>query len=310
MSSGLTRLNDPWLVAVWPGMGHVAISAGYYLIAKLQMHLLAEYSVEDLFDVDHVEVKSGLITPARMPRNRFFSWSNPKGKHDIVVFIGEAQPPIGKHRFCAKVIEFASSFGVRRVFTFAAMATQMRPDEPSRVFCAATDRDVLGELQEANLHTLDDGNIGGLNGILVGSAADKGLQGACLLGEMPHVFAQLPYPKASLGVLRAFTKLADIDLDFGEITQQAESADKQLDMLLSKMEAALSSQEGEGETYPSQPDQQEDRLSHQDQERIEKLFELARKDRSRAYELKQLLDRWDVFADYEDRFLDLFKKQE
>ena len=36
------KLNRPWLVAVWPGMGQVAISAGYYLMAKLGMHLLAE----------------------------------------------------------------------------------------------------------------------------------------------------------------------------------------------------------------------------------------------------------------------------
>ena len=29
------KLKNPWLVAVWPGMGHVAMSAGYYLMAKL-----------------------------------------------------------------------------------------------------------------------------------------------------------------------------------------------------------------------------------------------------------------------------------
>ena len=37
------KLNQPWMVAVWPGMGHVAISAGYYLMAKLGMHILAEF---------------------------------------------------------------------------------------------------------------------------------------------------------------------------------------------------------------------------------------------------------------------------
>lgn len=305
----IPKLNDPWMVAVWPGMGHVAISAGYYLMAKLGMHLFSEYSADELVDIDHVEVKGGLISPARLPRNRFFSWSDPKGKHDIVVFIGEAQPPIGKHHFCAKLIEFASSFGVQRVLTFAAMATHMRPDEPSRVFCAATDPVGLEELQKAKLHTLDDGNIGGLNGLLVGAAADHGLPGACLLGEMPHIFAQLPYPKASLGVLRAFTKLADIELDLGELTQQAESADQQLGALLSKMEAALSQQEGEDETYQSEA-YEEDRLSDEDEDRIEKLFEIAGKDRSRAYELKQELDRLGVFANYEDRFLDLFKKDD
>jgi proteasome assembly chaperone (PAC2) family protein len=86
------KLNHPWLVAVWPGMGHVAISAGYYLMSKLDMHLFAEFSAEELFDVEHIEVKDGLILPTRLPRSRFFLWTDPQQTHDIVVFIGEAQP--------------------------------------------------------------------------------------------------------------------------------------------------------------------------------------------------------------------------
>ena len=35
----------------------------------------------------------------------------------------------------------------------------------------------------------------------------------------------------------------------------------------------------------------------------------AAADRSKAYELKRELDRLEVFADYEDRFLDLFSKE-
>jgi hypothetical protein len=42
-------------------MGHVAIAAGYYLMAKLGIHLFAEFSARELFDVDHVSVKKGLI---------------------------------------------------------------------------------------------------------------------------------------------------------------------------------------------------------------------------------------------------------
>jgi len=43
-------------------------------------------------------------------------------------------------------------------------------------------------------------------------------------------------------------------------------------------------------------------------QRIEGLFEQAGKDRSKAFELKQELDRLGVFKEHEDRFLDLFKK--
>jgi proteasome assembly chaperone (PAC2) family protein len=137
------KLNHPWLIAVWPGMGNVAISAGYYLLSKLDMHILAEFSSSDLFDVEHVEVKNGLIRSGRMPRSRFFVWNDPQKQRDLVVFIGEAQPPRGKYAFCRTVIEFARKLAVERVFTFAAMATQMHPTHDARVFGAATDMETL-----------------------------------------------------------------------------------------------------------------------------------------------------------------------
>jgi hypothetical protein len=46
-----------------------------------------------------------------------------------------------------------------------------------------------------------------------------------------------------------------------------------------------------------------------DRERIETLFIASAADRSKAYELKRELDRLGVFAEYEDHFLDLFKKK-
>lgn len=52
--SPVPKLKHPWLVAVWPGMGHIALSAGYYLLAKLGMHQLAEFTATGLFDVDQI----------------------------------------------------------------------------------------------------------------------------------------------------------------------------------------------------------------------------------------------------------------
>jgi proteasome assembly chaperone (PAC2) family protein len=101
------KLKNPWMVTVWPGIGNVAISAGYYLMAKLGMHLLAEFAAQELFDVEQVEVKDGLIQSARLPRSRFFVWNDPREQHDLIVFICEANPPLGKYTFCQRLIEFA-----------------------------------------------------------------------------------------------------------------------------------------------------------------------------------------------------------
>ena len=305
------NLNHPWLVAVWPGMGHVALNAGYYLLAKLGMHVIAEFEVADLFDVDHVEVKEGLIQPVGHPRNRFFLWTDPNQKHDIVVFVGEAQPPIGRYPFCHKLIEYSRELEIERVFTFAAMATQMHPENPSRVFGAATDGQSLEELKRLELELLADGHIGGLNGVLLGAAAASGLRGTCLLGEMPHIFSQLPFPKASQAILEVFIIIAGIELDFTELTEQVQGMEQQLGELLAQVEKTYGPQFGaeEEEGYRSEP-AEEQRLKPADEQRIEDLFQQAEKDRSKAFELKQELDRLKIFKDYEDRFLDLFKKSD
>lgn len=300
------KLTNPWMVAVWPGMGHVAISAGYYLLSKLEMHFFAELSPRQLFDVEAVEVKDGLIQVGRMPRSRFFVWKDPSEKHDIVVFIGEAQPPIGKYAFCHNLVEFARQLGVERLFTFAAMATEMHPEHPSRVFAAATSAPLLTELRQQHLETLNDGNIGGMNGVVLGIAAEKGLPGACLLGEMPHIFAQFPFPKAALAVLQIFANIADISIDFSELSMQAEAVEEKLGELLAQVQSQLDEQREPDEEFQSEPEENEG-LSQADQQQIDKLFEQAQQDRSKAYELKRELDRLEVFKNYEDRFLDLFK---
>lgn len=307
------QLNDPWLVAVWPGMGAVAISAGYYLMAKLGMHLLAEFPAREFFDIERIEVKGGLIHSGRLPRSRLFLWNDPMGRHDLIVFIGEAQPPTKGVAFCSQLIGHGANLGVRRVFTFAAMATQMRPEHPSRVFGAAIDPATLAEFQRLKIMPLEEGYISGLNGVLLGVAADFGMSGGCLLGEMPQVFTQFPFPKAALAVLKGFAALAEVNLDTRELSAHSRQVDQGLADFLLRLEHSVSPLEmglaGELELKQEPPAEKSiARLKLADKERIHELFAIARNDRSRAYELKQELDRLKVFEVYEDLFLDLFKE--
>lgn len=308
MTDEKKRLQDPFFVAVWPGMGQVALAAGYYLLAKLEMSLMAEFSSRELFDVENIEVKDGLIVPGRLPRSRVFRWNDPNHKHDLLLFIGESQPPIGKLAFCQRLLDFAKECGVERVFTFAAMVTQMHPMHESRVFGVTTHEHGLNVLQQLELTLLEDGHIGGLNGVLLGAAGDMRLEGTGLLGEMPHIFAQSSFPKASLAVLRVFTTIAGIDLDFGEMEDQVRSMDENFGKLLAQLEKRLAEKADESGESTDVEVLESDQQSDVDRDRIEQLFESATADRSRAYELKNELDRLGLFKDYEDRFLDLFRK--
>jgi hypothetical protein len=302
------KLHDPWLVAVWPGMGGVSITAGYYLMAKLGMHLLLEFPATDYFDVGQIEVKDGLILSRGLPRSRLFLWNDPKQQRDLIVFIGEAQPPARGGAFCRRLIEQAKTLGVRRVFTFAAMATAMRPKQDSRVFGAAIDRGTLEEFKQLDLEILESGNISGLNGVLLGMAAAAGLPGGCLLGEIPHVFSQIPFPKAALAVLEFFSAMTGIELDFAELHEHAVTVEKTLEDFLVRMEHAVEeAHEQPGHLPEPEAGESVSRPGAADRQRIERLFTEARDDRSRAYELKQELDRLGLFNEFEDRFLNLFK---
>jgi hypothetical protein len=303
------HLNDPWLIAAWPGMGAVAISAGYYMMAKLGMHLLAEFPAREFFDLERVEVKAGLIQTGRLPRSRLFLWTDPNKKHDLIVFIGEAQPPSKGAAFCSQLIGHAHQLGVQRVFTFAAMATQMRPEHDSHVFGAAIDAATLAEFKRLDMKVLEEGQISGLNGVLLGIAADHGMRGGCLLGEVPSVFSQFPFPKASLAVLKAFSAMSDIGIDLKELYVQSRQVEKGLVEFLHRLESSVDAKEGPAEDAEEvEQETATPRLSGRDKQQISDLFKIAREDRSRAYELKQELDRLKVFQEYEDRFLDLFKE--
>lgn len=312
MTDGIKNLSTPWLIAVWPGMGNVGLTAAYYLMSKLGMELFAEYSPPEIFDIDHVEVQHGLIRTGMRPRSRFFLWRDPAEKHDLVVLIGEAQPQIGKYTYCQKLITYAQELGIECIYTFAAMATAMHPEHESRVFGAVTEAESLEELTQLDLNILEEGNISGLNGILLGAAADKKLKGTCLLGEMPHIFSQVPFPKASLAVLEAFKSISGIEVDTTELAVQGKEMEQKLGDLLAQVEHSMGEQRESYEESsflepPVEPPE-EPKLSVEEEQKIEELFEHAAEDRSKAYVLKQELDRLNLFQEYEDRFLDLFKK--
>jgi proteasome assembly chaperone (PAC2) family protein len=297
-------------------MGNVGLNALVYLLAKLDMQLFAELESGDLFDIDDVEVRAGLIQIPRRPRNRLFLWKDPAGRHDLLLLLGEAQPPVGKYAFCREVITRAKEYGVERVLTFAAMATSIHPRQPSRVFGAATGAEGVRDLRRLEVELLEEGHVGGLNGVLLGAALEAGIEGVCLLGELPQVLLRLVYPKASRAILEAFTTMTGIDLDFRELASQVAELDRRLQRVMEEMESPEESEEfeegvedGAGHPPVASPPAKE-RLTDAEKAQIEDLFTQAGGDRTRAFELKQLLDRLGVFPTYEDRFLDLFRARE
>lgn len=301
------------LVAVWPGMGQVAVTAGYYLMSKLHMHEEEPPATGDLFDLDHVDIKEGLARAGRLPASRLFVWRDRPRLNDLRVLIGEAQPALRNLDYCRRVLDRAQSLGVHQVYTFAAMATDSNPRDPARVFGAASDREGLLELRRRKIEIIEEGRITGLNGVFLAAAAERGIRGVCLLGEMPVFATQVPWPKAAHAVASAFSRLAQVEIDLHELDDYGRAMERQLTTAIEKVEEALRERQDSGETPVPAPDStspaaENGELEAKDRRRVEELFAQASRDRSKAFELKRELDRLGVFKEHEDRFLDIFRK--
>jgi len=298
-------------------MGHVALTAGLYLMSKLHMREEEPLATGDLFDLDHIDVTKGLATPGHVPLSHLYAYRDSGRNCDLGLVIGEAQPPTHKLEYCRRILDGAERLGVEQVMTFAAIAFDMHPRDPSRVFGVATHPEGLEALRSHGIEVFESGQIQGMNGVFLAAAAERGIPGVCLMGSMPALAAQIPYPKAAHAVLKAFASLCDLPLDLEELKEYGRGIDQRLTLGLEKLKEALTEQSGgEEETrVPATEEKTGDGTveegvagqSAEDRHRIEQLFAQAKEDRSKAFELKRELDRLGAFKDYENRFLDLFR---
>ncbi|MEK7232374.1 MAG: PAC2 family protein [Elusimicrobiota bacterium] len=304
--------RERWLVTAWPGMGNVAVTAVVYLLSNLRMKQIGEFDARDLFELEAADVEGGLVHAVHLPRSRLFLAEDVAPNLDIVAFLGEAEPPKGKLALCQRLLTIARGLNVTHVCCFAAWASNMMASDRSRVHGIATDEGGLSALRRRDVTIVDSGRISGLSGVLLAVAAEQGLPGVGLLGEMPALALHLPYPSASAAVLRIFCTMTGMTLDLDELERYGRQMQEQLSDAYQQAIKALR------DAGPAQAQEEEalrpvleadEGSSSEDAQRVEKLFLEAAKDRAKAFELKSELDRLGMFRQYEDRFLGLFKER-
>jgi proteasome assembly chaperone (PAC2) family protein len=299
------------MIAGWPGMGQVGLGACDYLRQKLGAELFAHIDVSAYYQPDALTVENGLGRMPDPPKQDVYYSSEPP------LFIFEGDTQLGGEpgfKLAAELLDLAHGHGAETVFTGAAYAMPVSFRQRPEVYGAATDEHLKATFIALGIEPLKEGRISGLNGLLLGLAAQRGLSAACLLATMPQYAIEAPNPKASRALIQVFQRILNTSIDMTEINESVREADRMFRDFEAKVTEAiqqlkenLGSQpeghEGEGQDPEDRPE------PHDLMERVEKLFDEAQRDRTKAIILKQELDRWGLFHLYEDRFLDLFEKQ-
>jgi len=219
------------LLAAWPGIGNVALIVARYIKDKLNAEEIGEIEPFDFFDPIGVMVKSNIIEAPQFPESKFYCWHNPKSDRDLLFLIGDEQPGIKGYELAHCVLDVAQRFKAKRVYTCAAAIVRIHHTEQPRVWLAATGQKPIDELKKFNLVLRGDLQIAGLNGLFLGVAKERKIEGVCLLGEVPMYATRIPSPKAALAVAEALTKVLGIDVDLSELAVVAKESEEEMKKL-------------------------------------------------------------------------------
>jgi len=224
------KFKTPTMVAAWPGMGYLARATVDYLRRQLRAELFAEF----LDYNSGVTYKDGLINLS-IVRHRFYSTP----KNDIIFCIGDAQPssPEEAYRLASKVVEVAKKYNVKRIYTIAAYPNEYY-ESPS-VFGVATSDDTLGLLRKHEITIAEaEGTISGLNGLLIGVAKERGIEGVCLLGEIKYI--NVPQLRTSKALLGALTTLLGVEIDMTMLEKRIERMEDRIKRKMERYQEKMS----------------------------------------------------------------------
>ncbi|MDD4875520.1 MAG: PAC2 family protein [Dehalococcoidales bacterium] len=222
------KLNSPNMLASWPGISNVSMIVAKYLKKKLEFKKLAEVEAFHFFDPIGVSVENSIIEAPRFPKSEFFYWKNRSGGNDIILFIGEDQPAAKGYELANCVLDMGIRFQVKRIYTCAAALTRIHHTEEPNVWGVATNQQVAEDLNTYNLLRSGNLHIAGLNGLLLGLAKEKDMDGTCLLGEVPMYATKIENPMAALAILKVLTKILDIEINTSDLSQLAEETKERM----------------------------------------------------------------------------------
>ncbi len=215
------RLNSPNMLAAWPGIGNVSMIVAEYLQRKLDFKELGEVEASYFFDPIGIIVKDNVVEAPQFPQSKFYYWKNRGKGSDIILFIGDDQPTAKGYELANCVLDVGQRFQIKRIYTCAAALSRIHHTEQPRVWGVATTQPVVEDLVGYDLVQKSNLQIAGLNGLLLGVAKERDIDGVCLLGEVPAYASRIQNPMAALAVVKVLMRMLDIAIDTTELARLA-----------------------------------------------------------------------------------------
>ncbi|HXG07680.1 MAG TPA: PAC2 family protein [Nitrososphaera sp.] len=205
------------LVASLPDMGRV----GGLVSSFLSDHLKAEQVGEIVSsDKPWVRYADGVVKSAA----DIYRISYDKN-HRLMIFTGESQPqdPGALYKLCNTLLDYVQSMGrVTRLYGAGGYLREQVTGAPKA--CGVVNRPELKKvLASAGIELVgkEITTITWFNGLILGLAAERGIDAIGLFGEISE--SNMPQPLAAKTIISAFSRLENIPIDTKPLDRQYES---------------------------------------------------------------------------------------
>jgi len=225
------ELRDPVLVAAfrgWNDGGQGASLAAGYLAKVWEADRFAEIESENFYDFQAtrpmVSLEDGMTRKLEWPENGFFHAAVPGTARDAVILIG-TEPNLRWKTFSGLVLGLAQDLGVERMVTFGSLLADVPHTRPSPVTAAATDPELVEEL---NLEPSRYEGPTGIVGVLLDAARRASIPSLSLWAAVPHYVSLAPSPRAALALVNRFGELLSMDVDTEDLETAADEYSEQV----------------------------------------------------------------------------------
>ncbi|AFU58019.1 MAG: PAC2 family protein [Nitrososphaera sp.] len=212
------KADEFMVFASLPDMGRVGGLVSSFLSQHLKAEQVAEITSSDKPWVSYTD---GVVKSASDAYKIFYD-----KRHKLLIFTGESQPqdPAELHRLCNMLLDYVQSIGgkVTRLYGAGGYLREQVTGAP-RV-CGVVNRPELKRvLAKAGIDFVGNEitSITWFNGLILGLAAERGIDAIGLFGEIAET--TVPQPLAAKTIISAFSKLEDIPIDTKPLDRQYES---------------------------------------------------------------------------------------
>lgn len=178
--------------------------------------------------------------------------NDPLSSKDLILLTGDSQPvvPGSEYVLSEQILDLITKFKISNIYSLASYVTGTFVNDP-KIYGTATNPEMVKSFRSFNISTLDNGNITGMNGLILGLGKLRGIEGICLLGETSGYVIDA---KASKNLLEIVNNVLGIHINMDEMNKRS----KDTEILIKNLEQQMMAKSGQfPQSVPTEEQEEE-----------------------------------------------------